>query len=569
MLLVLFNWLYIIFFCCSIGALSALALERIVKWPPQELQLDRVFLLGMIVLTTICNIMSLFHSIDININIAVFVLILPGLIIYKNRIAKIIESWVNHFKALSFATKIALLLTIIIALVKTVGPALSDDEGGYHLPLIRWIENYPIVPGIANIEDRMGFNPGIYMTNAFFSMTWLFEGGLYDLNSLLFVIFSYSFLQGFENVIKNNFHSLFSTLIQVSALVFLFRAYLTTMDADFINIYGAIYILILFIQNIEKERFFQPNISIMLYSILFAFMITCKFSIGILAPLFIWQWFGLWKKGYQRFVLVILLLCGLLVITWIIRNYFISGYLVYPLYFIDVFNVDWKVPIALAQGQYFYVGEYARMEITQSFNEYVNHSYSWHVWFPIWLERIWGLLIGKLLILTMPIAVLSSIYLFFGKAKDWRQSHFNELLFLAFLLLATFIWFIRIPAIRFAWGWLLVFLILSLGLALKKWLFRYQRLMKYGIIVLIFASLLRGSIASIIEFPDFIAHLFAPMKVREQKISGAINLNSIQINIAEDNSCWGIEPPCFPRKYHPGLTPRGDEMIDGFKIQIN
>jgi hypothetical protein len=249
-----------------------------------------------------------------------------------------------------------------------------------------------------------------------------------------------------------------------------------------------------------------------------------------------------------------------------VRNYYISGYLVYPLHFLDFFNVDWKVPLELAHGQYDYVSEYARMEITQPFNEYVNHHYSWRVWFPVWWERIWGLLIGKILILTLPVAFLLSSYLFFIKNKHWRQAHSKELILLIFLLLATVIWFWRIPAIRFAWGWLLVFLILSFGLAFKTLLLRYKNWLRYGALVLVLASLLRGSIAAVVEFPNFTEHLLTPMRVREQAIFTEKKLDAIPVNVSETNFCWGIEPPCLPRKYHPGLTPRGDKITDGFKI---
>ncbi|MFN7116613.1 MAG: hypothetical protein ACK4TA_07410 [Saprospiraceae bacterium] len=89
------------------------------------------------------------------------------------------------------------------------------------------------------------------MTNAYFGMTWFFSGGLYDVNSFLYLVFSYSFLNGMNRFIQRNFQFLFSDLIKISALVFIFRDYLTTMDADFIYIYGTIYLSVLLIRKIE------------------------------------------------------------------------------------------------------------------------------------------------------------------------------------------------------------------------------------------------------------------------------------------------------------------------------
>jgi hypothetical protein len=32
------------------------------------------------------------------------------------------------------------------------------DTGMYHLPMVRWLVSYPIVPGLANLHGRVGFN---------------------------------------------------------------------------------------------------------------------------------------------------------------------------------------------------------------------------------------------------------------------------------------------------------------------------------------------------------------------------------------------------------------------------
>jgi len=239
----------------------------------------------------------------------------------------------------------------------------------------------------------------------------------------------------------------------------------------------------------------------------------------------------------------------------------------YPLFFINIFDVDWKVPLDITKGQYYYVSEYARMEVTQPFNEYINHNYPWRVWFPVWFERVWGLLIGKVIILTLPFSILLYFYYIFLSKKQWKLQNLNYLILSGILIFATVIWFIRAPAIRFVWGWILVLLILSFGLIVKNLILENSKILKSGIIMIVFLSLIRSSIASIIEFPNFTNHLLYPVAVNNGQIHSVKNWNEIIIKIAEDNFCHGIAPPCLPRHYHPNLMLRGNELSKGFKIE--
>ena len=143
MLLVLLNWLYILFIFFGVGLVSAFALQRIALWSDEEFKSDRVVLLGMIVLTTICNIISLFLPINALVNALITIPILAGLVFFRTKVNLVFKNWTREFKTLKWFTKVALLLVFAIAIFKTIGPSYIDDEGGYHLPLIRWIENYP------------------------------------------------------------------------------------------------------------------------------------------------------------------------------------------------------------------------------------------------------------------------------------------------------------------------------------------------------------------------------------------------------------------------------------------
>ncbi len=567
MIFVLCNWLYISLTLASMGIIFSITIKKIIPWEVAELSIDRIIIVGLIALTTLCNFLSLFFSINYKINIGISVFLLIGIFLFYNSFLNIVKTWYMQFIQLHWATKLALGLVILIALVKTIGPSLVDDEGGYHLPLIRWIENYRVVPGIANIEDRFGFNPGIYMTNAYFSMTWLFSGGLYDVNSFLFIIFSYSFLSGLNQILRNNFSHTLSALIQTSALFFLFRAYLTTMDADFIYMYGSIYFLILIVKKIDSNSLYTTDFDILILTMLFAFVITNKFVITLLSPIIIWIFYNFYKKQKIIFIACLTSVTLLIVGSWIMRNYFICGYLVYPLFFIDFFDVDWKVPLYLARGQYFYVSEYAKIELARDFNTYVSREVPWEEWLPIWFPLVWVQLIGKTIILGVPFGFVLLLYQIFLKTGKKQESNQYLLYLQITLAIAIVIWFVRIPAIRFGWGIVVVFLVISFGTSFKKYLDKYTRWVRLGTITLVFISLLRSSIASVIENPDFIYHFIYPLPVKPDNIYETLQMNDTTIQIAEDNLCKGILPPCLPRRYHPDLMMRGNKVTDGFYIK--
>lgn len=564
MILVLINWLFIFIFLSLIGLTTIYTFQKLINFPNLEISIDKVIIIGLISIVIICNTISLLHPINLNVNIGVGIATLLWSFPFQRMIITCYQKWVQQLYNVSLVIKIAWLFIFLIALLKTIAPSDIADEAGYHIPLIRWIETYRIVPGIANIEDRMGFNPCIYMANAFFSMRWLFAGGLYDLNSFLFLIFGGAFLSGIARFMKYDFNGLCTGIIQIVALVFLFRAYLTSMDADFFNIYGTIYLLLIVIDKIEYNKLFKPDLEALLLFTLFTFLITNKFSVGMLLPMALWVFVGILLNKNIKFIFWIIIFSIIIITPWLVRNYFISGYLIYPLYFIDLFQADWKVPQELTKGQYYYVSEYAKLEVTRPFNEYMIRNMSLQSWFFLWLNRIWQQLVGKVIIIGTPISLFLFTSLLVNKEK--RRSNQLFILLQWFLLLAIGVWFFKIPAIRFAWGWLLVFMMVNFTLTFQKLLMQYRRIFVIGLMMLLFTSLLRSSIASFVEFPTFARHWLYPTPILSEQIYKRIDKNGIKINIATSNYFGGIMPPCFPHYYDLDITPRGKCVEDGFKI---
>jgi hypothetical protein len=151
------------------------------------------------------------------------------------------------------------------------------------------------------------------------------------------------------------------------------------------------------------------------------------------------------------------------VALWVTRNIIVSGYLVYPIYQIDLFDVDWKVPEAVAEWQYNYIFSYARERFNELYTftlfSYNNNIYSFKILFihAIILDLFY------LVILLSPIAIVFSII---------KKRNINKNIYIIYFatLLALYYWFISAPDFRFALGSIfgMIFLISHVILLIKN-----------------------------------------------------------------------------------------------------
>lgn len=563
MLIVLVNWLFILVLSGVWGFALYRLLRRWTAAEAPEASLTAVVLLGLASLTTLGNLVSLWWPVGKTICL-VFCAGVP-LLGYLNR-----QSWPDFLKrqwALystnARITTLYFLLLLAIALIKTIGVSEIEDEAAYHLPLIRWIENYPVVPGIANIENRLGLNPSIYLANALFGVAWLYKGGLYDLNSFLFVLIGGSFLSGLGPLLRGQKDHLLSGIVQAAALIFLFRVYLTGVDADFLNLYGTLYLLVLIIRQLELSRFGHPDWQA-IWSLLFlCFLVTNKFSAALMTPIAGWLLYELVRKNQWRTVLISLALGSIIIFSWVARNYYISGLAVCPVYFLDLFDVDWKMPQDIILGQYHYVSEFAKTEIVRPFYAYVPHQPEWKDWIPGWFQLIWAQLLGKVTVTGLGV----SLALWGSSFIRQKKNSFSPFKILALLLfMAIVVWFWRIPALRFGWPWLLVFICISGYVHFETWLKDRGRLVGLSLSVLLALSLVRSTATSVREGFDLKNHWLFPASVAYPATYTTLYFNQIKVVVATDGYCRDAIPPCFPKHYHPGLRARGETVEKGFKI---
>lgn len=227
------------------------------------------------------------------------------------------------------------------------------DSMYYHYQNIRWNEEFSVVPGLGNLEDRFAFNSNFLLLSALFTFRFLFGEPLYLLQTVLFL---YLMLWVQYEVIKSNYTADRIILLVVFFFFFLLNAeYVSDTSTDIIPNICIFYIIAKFT--------LYPNL--ITYNKLYLFtipliLITFKISVIPFSLIGLYLLFKTFRQKEYSTILFLVTIPFLIIVLWLVRNVIISGYLVYPLSKIDLFCFDWKMPSGIADLQQSYIFNYAR-----------------------------------------------------------------------------------------------------------------------------------------------------------------------------------------------------------------
>lgn len=257
------------------------------------------------------------------------------------------------FCSLTKLQQASLFLVIFSMLIYSSLVENHFDSIYYHYQNIRYIEEYKAIPGLANIEDRFGFNSNYFLLSALFSFRFIVGSGITTLQSLLFTVI---LLWTILNIYRSKYD-----IRYIIFLIFLLLISLTNHRAiidsstDIIPFIGILYYLA---KTGLCPDWYKRN-RLLAYFLPVA-LITFKLSTIIFALISLILLIFLITKKEKRTILFFITLSVITIAPWIVRNIIISGYLIYPLYQIDIFSFDWKVPKAVAEMESLYIKVWAK-----------------------------------------------------------------------------------------------------------------------------------------------------------------------------------------------------------------
>jgi len=526
-------------------------------------------LVGLVAANTTTTILSLFAPINISILIC--------LLIFCFFLFFYIKEELRYLSILLKTKKRVIIYSlpfIIVAFIVSINLPTNFDTGLYHLQSIKWIEEYPVIPGLANLHGRFGFNNNIFTLFALTSLFEIFKQEIFSINFTLLSVFVFHFINKLYYIFKQNgITNIFIFNLAIFITILNLSSNLSSPSPDFISISFPLFILSSFFKEKDIKEFYKLKDFIPIL-ILCAYVITVKVSTLplILLSIFI---FAKFRNDIRKLVLIIFLL-GLIFLPWLVRNVILTGWLVYPMYSIDLFNFDWKVPLEYSGTSIHFLSDIKSMSdaITgwarSPGENYLNASQmSFREWFPAWWHNL--IRINKLLLVAsilFPIA--SFIGILFKKIK--LDFYSITIVFISFI--GIIFWLFLAPDFRFGKAFIIISALsplLYLNFNIKIYWRPYYKSIYvfYGVIILLILSFGKKNTGfNVIRIAkENSTRLITPqiIEIPENVYFNTFNISGIKISVpVNSDQCFDHCLPCTPYLDN-NITLRNGTLQSGFK----
>lgn len=359
MLLVVLDWIYMTIIMLVLGNAVLCGLSN---WFIKKNKIVSVFysiVCGYVTCTVYSMLISTFMRVNIEANVILIILTILAGILSRKSLYRLFSSIVD----LPIKDKIlySVIIIFVFGFMLTISGTpiilyLSGDTGFYHSQEVHWIESYGTVPGLANLNLRFGSNNSNFCLAALFGMYDLFGVSLRGTCTYLYGIFFVNTLFGFFHLKKQRYY--IGEAIGIMALIyFLYRtAFSDGYNPDVLVTFFVFIIIISYCELVnreEKEVFYYG-----LLCLVIVFATTVKLNAAPLGISIMLMIVVLAKNRKYSDISKYCLLGLVIVAPWVVRSIIVTGYIIYPITSIDLFNFDWKVPS--------YSAEYLKSTFNQS-----------------------------------------------------------------------------------------------------------------------------------------------------------------------------------------------------------
>ena len=569
MLLLLFDCLLLLFITLCLGLLTRYLLEKIFR---SEVRADTlgIFLLGLMFSSFYFNMVSFWWPVDHLSLIPLGVLSLAYLSPRKRREA---STLVSIRRSMHYFTSRECILATIgilgVVILYSILPTGNQDSPGYHYLSVLWYEKYKVVPGLANIHGRFAFNPISFIIEAAWSFTGVTGQSIYPLNMVTAGLFYFWLLRR----IFQNIHST-TALLYLGMMLFFFRYFLTNLSsptADVLVDICVLYSLICLFENILAREITLNTTIVPVLVILYS--ITAKLSSFplLLALPFVYSLL-LKKEKSLALVLKVFTITLFLYVPWLVRNYIMSGYPIFPFPFLDLFHPDWKAPASVLNLELYFIRVFPMEGIATPLWHSPNPLIQGvETWFSGFIKS--RTFVDPVFILLAFFSPLYWLILYIRTKKVNRPA-----LLLWFI---TFIsaWFNILNSMVFRFAACMI--LLSVLFPFFVWAYSLPprrtgiyKLMVNGALVLFCLYYFRGGITKLTEYkPSIAGSWLLPLKDKLYNDAGnnagfpyKILRPGIKTYIADgSHDCLNAGLPCIPHLYGE-IEMRGDRIDQGFRM---
>ncbi len=503
MIRVLLSWTILFGTTAGIGFLAVRALSRLSKCiDGQYLDAFQLFWVGTAVTITTAHLVHFFCPLN-SVCLALWLVMgIIGLSIYLRNISRRLLD-PRPVLDLNLCVRVVLFVVLILlfAYLGASGVVHKKWSGAYdtdlyHFNVIRWLNEYPIIPGLGNLHSRLAHTSGflsysslvdnlwwdgktawitygLFMTTVCAQWLWiiLVESRRRSRRVVLFCMATFAYLLKLQTTIHPTlYYDNIALLLQVVLMMELlvgFRGH--AADEPYDTNYT--WTRMTFLSTVAALGFSIKPIGAV--SLLFILLLVC-YVVGMI----------LFKEKARlrtRFSALFAagLIPGFLIVSHLLRNIITTGWLLFPAP-VGHFNVDWAMPhepigethaheMQSVAGQYGVIKGWARLP-GPNYHKATIEGFPY--WFPQWKDRVWKgleprwLYLGSLLILLHVVR----------RALSQRERHKIIYDTCLILLSATsiFYWFSTAPDLRFGSAFFWIWMSLGTSLFLEGAFKRYS-----------------------------------------------------------------------------------------------
>jgi hypothetical protein len=365
---------------------------------------------------------------------------------------RLMEEW-RAFRAVCPPALAAVLAVLALAVLQLSSTRSTlQDTGFYYLQCILWVQDFPAVPGVGNLFNRLANNSGWFTTCALHDPFFLRPA--FALNGFVFVTAIAALLtQGWTRWRECR-----------AAVVALFLAALASsslpqwqLDSQNTDVPTALLLWLILVRFMAAPTDIPTRLAL---CILALWLPTLKLSTAPILILPAWELLRALRARATARAFALVGWGALLFLPWLVQGVISSGYLVYPVYQLDLCNFDWKMPAEVLQYESRIIKTWGRVPFG---DPATVAAMPLSEWLPIWLLN--QSLVNKALIVVAAAAALLVAWAAACRRLRLESSQWATLALAA--LGSAFCW-AAAPDLRFAYGFLLVFIAIAFAVTATR-----------------------------------------------------------------------------------------------------
>lgn len=469
---------------------------------------------------------------------------------------------------------LALLLFAVWVALRAMNAPDDFDSGLYHFNAIRWINEYAIVPGLGNLQNRLAFNcaylPFVASLNFY---PWFNHGHNIGLSWLLLLMTAECFFasgrvwKAFRDEKEPAASDLCPALLLPYLLYISCTMDLSSPQSDHASCLVRLTLYFYLWRNLiakNKTEILVTTKFLLIYGITATTIKMSNLAFAGTACLvaILHCWTGE-SRSLGRFVKDLrppILIGMLILLTWLACGVVTSGYPLYPSTFLG-FHTDWTINPVSAKRTAAWVFSWARCP----FKEPALVLRDWE-WLRPWSLRVWQtqqteVILPVEIFLATAFIVLASVL----RGRSTSGSFFRRYLGLLPVLAGLAFWFYLAPDTRFADGlfWLLPLAVFICYLANETSIEARRNMLLLATFVMCLPLALSASpvLTQIVNFSDC-----GWRPIKKAPLIERVTAQGLKFYIPRESNQQGWDSPLPGTPYFdPTLQLRGRGLQSGFK----